>query len=200
MTQDKRVSRRRMLKLTGVATSTAFVAGCGGGGNGNGGGGSGGGNGGGATDGFEISPNQDIRFSGQTQYWEGLQPSSIEGEQNPTLILETGETYSIGWTEGDGAAHNLELRNEAGDVVNDYTTGQPVTDPGNEEIFEFEVVDEIALYRCQPHPPMEGNIVIQGTAAGGSGNQTGGNTTSNETGGNQTGNQTGGNETGNQSG
>jgi len=187
MSQDGQVSRRRMLKLTGIASSTAFVAGCGGGGNGNGNGNGGGGNGGG-EDGVEISPDQDIRFSGQTTHWEGLQPSSIEGAENPTLILEAGENYSIGWTEGDGAAHNLELRNDDGEVVNGYTTGDPVSDPGNDEIFEFEAQDVITLYRCEPHPQMEAEIRVQGPANGGGG------------GGNETGNETGGNETGNQSG
>lgn len=175
-----------MLKLTGAAASTAFVAGCGGGGNGNGGNGNGGNGGGG--EGIEISPDQDIRFSGQTGGWEGLQPSSIEGETNPTLILEAGENYSIGWTEGDGSAHNLELRNDDGEVVEEYTTGDPVSDPGNEAIFEFEAQDVITLYRCEPHAQMEGEIQVQGPAnGGGGGNETGGN----ETGGNETGNQSG---------
>lgn len=187
-----------MLKLTGAAASTAFVAGCGGGGNGGGNGSNGGG-----SQGFEISPGQDIRFSGQTSGWEGLQPSSIDGETNPTLILEAGENYSIGWTEGDGSAHNLELRNDNGQVVEDYTTGDPVSDPGNEEIFEFQAQDAITLYRCQPHAQMEGEIQIQGSPNGGgnqTGNETGGNMTGNETSGNMTGNETGGNVTGNQSG
>ncbi|MDF9748447.1 hypothetical protein [Natrinema salsiterrestre] len=188
-----------MLTLTGVATSTAFVAGCGGGGNGNGGG-NGGGNGSGGS-GFEIDPGTQIDFSGQTSYWEGLAPSSIEGEQNPTLILQSGETYEIGWSEGDGAAHNMELRNSSGEVVDDYTTGEPVSDPGDGLFFEFEATDEIALYRCQPHPQMEGDIQLQGGDGGNeTGNQTGGNETGNQTGGNETGNQTGGNETGNQTG
>ncbi len=185
MTRDEQVSRRRMLTLTGVATSTALVAGCGGGG-GNGNGNGGNGNGSGGADGYEISPDQDIRFDGQTSAWIGLQPSSIEGEENPTLILEAGETYSIGWTEGDGAAHNLELRNDDGEVVDDYTTGDPVSDPGSDETFEFEAQDVMTLYRCQPHPSMEGEIQIQGPANGGGG----GNETGNESG-NETGNTTG---------
>ncbi|MDS0478531.1 hypothetical protein [Natrinema sp. 1APR25-10V2] len=187
-----------MLKLTGVATSTAFVAGCGGGGNGNGGnggGGNGGGGNGGGGSGYEIEPGTEIDFSGQTSYWEGLAPSPIEGEQNPTLILQSGETYTIGWSEGDGAAHNMELRNSSGEVVDEYTTGDPVSEP-QDAFFEFEATDEIAVYRCQPHPSMEGEIQIQGGGGGGNetGNETGGNETGNMTG-NETGNETGGNNT-----
>ncbi|GAB3670350.1 plastocyanin/azurin family copper-binding protein [Halopiger thermotolerans] len=204
-----------MLKLTGAATSTAVVAGCGGnGGNGNGGNGNGadgnetGGNGNetggsetGGAEGIEISPDQDIRFEGVTSGWVGLQPSAIEGEENPTLILEAGENYSIGWTEGDGAAHNLQLRNDDGEVVQDYTTGDPVSDPGNDEIFEFQAQDVITLYRCEPHPQMQGEIQIQGTANDGGGNETAGNETGNETATNETAtNETSGNETGNETG
>ncbi|WP_254765134.1 hypothetical protein [Natrinema marinum] len=188
-----------MLKLTGVATSTAFVAGCGGGGNGNGNGGNGGNGGGGS--GYEIEPGTQIDFSGQTSYWEGLAPSDIEGEQNPTLILQSGETYEIGWSEGDGAAHNMELRNSNGEVVDEYTTGDPVTDP-QDQFIEFEATDEIATYNCQPHPAMEGEIQLQdGGGGGGGGNETGnesGNMTGNESenmSDNESGNMTGGNNT-----
>src|SRR6056297_2522617 len=125
MARDDRLSRRRMLQLTGVAASTAFVAGWGGdGGNGNG---NGNGDGGG---GVEIEPGTTIDFSGQTTHWEGLAPSAIEGEQNPALMLQEGEDYTIGWSEGDGANHNMEVRNADGEVIDDLTTGDPVSDPG----------------------------------------------------------------------
>ncbi|MFC6765413.1 hypothetical protein [Natrinema soli] len=179
-----------MLMLTGVATSTAFVAGCGGGGGGNGGNG---GNGGGGN-GYEIEPGTELDFGGQTQYWEGLAPSQIEGEQNPTLILQEGEDYTIGWSEGDGQAHNLEIRNDSGEVIDDLTTGEPASTPDDQENnpFQFTASSEMAVYRCQPHPQMEGELQIQG--GGGGGNETGGNETGgNETGGNET---EGGNETG----
>ncbi|QLG51156.1 cupredoxin domain-containing protein [Natrinema halophilum] len=184
-----------MLKLTGVATSTAFVAGCGGGGGGNGGGGNGGGNGGGGGGGVEIDPGTQIDFSGQTSYWEGLAPSSIEGEQNPTLVLQEGEDYTIGWSEGDGSAHNMQIRDSNDEVIDELTTGQASADPGDGQFFDFTASSDMAVYRCQPHPQMEGEIQMGG-GGGGGGNETGGNETGNETGGNETGNETGGNETG----
>ncbi|PGF14634.1 hypothetical protein CP556_20205 [Natrinema sp. CBA1119] len=165
-----------MFKLAGVATSTALVAGCGGGGNGGGNGG--GGNGGGGSDGYEIEPGTQLDFSGQTSYWEGLAPSSIEGEQNPTLILQEGEDYTIGWSEGDGAAHNMQIRNSNDEVIDDLTTGEPVSDPGDGLFFDFTASSEMVRYRCEPHPQMEGDLQIQGGGSGG--NETGGNQ-SNET-------------------
>lgn len=170
MTRNKRLSRRRMLKLAGVATSTAIVAGCSGDGGGNGGG-----NGGGGSDGYKIEPGTQLDFSGQTSYWEGLAPSSIEGEQNPTLILQEGEDYTIGWSEGDGAAHNMQIRNSNDEVIDDLTTGEPVPDPGDGLFFDFTASSEMARYRCEPHPNMEGDLQIQGSGSGG--NETGGNGT-----------------------
>lgn len=192
-----------MLKLTGVAGSTAFVAGCGGGGGGNGNGnGNGNGGNGGGGDGFEIEPGTEIDFSGQTSEWEGLAPSSIEGESNPTLILQEGEDYTIGWSEGDGANHNLEIRDDSGEVIDELTTGDPVAEP-EDAFFDFTASSDMAVYRCQPHPQMEGEIQMGSGGGGGGGNETAGNetggneTAGNETGGNETGgNETGGNETG----
>lgn len=156
MAQDNPVSRRTALKLTGAAASTALVAGCSGGGNGNGNG-----NGDNGSSGVEVEPGTHIDFSGQTTHWEGLAPSGIEGERNPTLILTEGETYTIGWSEGDGANHNLELRNSNGEVVDEYTTGSTVAEPGDSEQFEFTASSDIAIYRCDPHPQMEGEIVVE---------------------------------------
>ncbi|MFD1565206.1 plastocyanin/azurin family copper-binding protein [Haloarchaeobius amylolyticus] len=157
MAQDNPVSRRTALKLTGAAASTALIAGCSGGGNGNG---NGNGNGGG-SDGVEIESGTEVDFSGQTTHWEGLAPSDIEGEQNPTLILQEGEEYTFGWSEGDGANHNLEIRDSNGEIVDDLTTGDPVAEPGDDQTLTFEANSDMAVYRCDPHPQMEGEIVVE---------------------------------------
>ncbi|ELZ24559.1 blue (type 1) copper domain-containing protein [Haloterrigena salina JCM 13891] len=181
-----------MLELTGVAASTAFLAGCGGGG----GNGNGGGNGGG-SDGFEIDPGTTVEFSGQTTEWEGLAPSQIEGESNPTLILQEGEDYTIGWTEGDGSDHNIEIWDENGEIVNDLST-EIVSEPDEAQMLDLTASSEMAQYVCQPHSSqMVGDLQIEG-GGGNGGNETEGNETgSNETGGNETeGNESGGNESG----
>ena len=187
MAQDAHISRRRMLQLTGVAASTALVAGCGGGGGGNGGNGGNGGGGGG----IEIEPGTAIEFDGQTSGWEGLAPSAIEGEVNPTLILQEGETYEIGWTTGDGAEHNIEIRDENDEVIDDLAT-EVVTEP-QDQWLEFEASPEMVTYICQVHPTtMIGDLQVESGGGGGGG---GGNETGNETE-NETGNETGGNTTG----
>ncbi|ELY87000.1 plastocyanin/azurin family copper-binding protein [Natrinema altunense] len=185
-----------MLQLTGVAASTAFIAGCGGGGNGNGNG-NGNGGGGGNGDGFEIEPGTTIDFSGETSHWEGLAPSAIEGEENPTLILQEGEDYTIGWSEGNGQPHNMEIRNESDEVIGDLST-EVVSEPDENQMLDITASSEMYQYVCQPHEAqMRGDMEIAGGTGGGGGNETAGNETGdNETSGNETGdNETSGNET-----
>jgi hypothetical protein len=164
MARDNAVSRRTALKLTGAAASTALVAGCGGSGNGNGNGGNGNGNGngnGGGSSGVEIEPGTTIELSGQTSEWQGLAPSGIEGASNPTLILQEGEDYTIGWTEGDGAGHNIEIHNSDGSVVNDLST-EVVTEPGEDQMLDITASSEMAQYVCNPHATtMVGDIQVE---------------------------------------
>ena len=111
--------------------------------------------------GTEIEPGTHIDFSGQTTHWEGIAPPSIEDKANPTLILEEGATYTIGWSESDGAAHNMQIRNEQDEVIDDLTTGEFVSEPRADQIIEFTASTEMATYRCEPHGNMErGEIVI----------------------------------------
>ncbi|OAQ54578.1 hypothetical protein HTG_03215 [Natrinema mahii] len=189
-----------MLQLTGVAASTAVVAGCGGGnGNGNGGNGNGNGGGGGET----IEPGTQIEFDGQTPGWVGIAPDSIADEENPTLTLQEGETYEIGWTTGDGAEHNIAIYDENDEVVDDLVT-ERVTDPGDGQWLEFEASSEMVTYICEVHPTtMVADIQVEsGDGGGGTDNETDGNETdgnesmSNETAENESmGNETEGNET-----
>ncbi|ELY58463.1 blue (type 1) copper domain-containing protein, partial [Natronococcus amylolyticus DSM 10524] len=90
----------------------------------------------------------------------GIEPEAIEGEQNPTLILEEGEEYEIGWPEGDGVRHNIEIWDEDGDVVDDYETDL-TDDPGDDQILTITATEEMAAYRCRPHGSMEGEIRVE---------------------------------------
>ncbi|PGF15015.1 PKD domain-containing protein [Natrinema sp. CBA1119] len=133
-----------MLELTGATASIAFIAGCSGDGNG--------GNGGnGGTGGIEIDPDTQIEFDGQTAGWLGIAPDSIADEENPTLILQEGETYEIGWTTGDGAEHNIAIYDENDAVVGDLAT-ERVTEPGDDQWLEFEASSEMVTYICEVHP------------------------------------------------
>ncbi|MFP9191882.1 cupredoxin domain-containing protein [Natronosalvus vescus] len=202
MSNDSTYSRRRLLRLSGVAAVTAIVAGCTDEGpgeeddgvpdddvtddeteedngvtddeteeddaddeeededdetvdedeeedeNGNG-------------DGESIEPGTTIVFDGQTEGWEGLEPDAIEGETNPTLVLEADEEYEIGWEEGDGAAHNIEIWDEDEVVVDDLET-DVTDDPDEDQFLEFTASEEMAYYVCNPHrTTMIGEIDVE---------------------------------------
>lgn len=139
------MNRRRFLKTTGVAITMAGLAGC-----------TGDDDDGGDT----IEPGTQIEFDGLTEGWEGISPASIEGETNPTLRLEEGETYEIGWSTGDGAQHNIAIYDTDSEVVDNLVT-EIVSDPGDDQWLEFEASDEMVTYICEVHPTsMVGDIVI----------------------------------------
>lgn len=150
--------RRTVLKAAGASITLAFAAGCLGNGNGNGDDDNGDGNG---DEGFVIEPDTRIMLDGQTAGWEGLEPAAIDGETNPTLVLEEGAEYEIGWTEGDGVDHNIEIWDENDDVVDDLQT-EWTSDPGDDQILEFTASEEMASYVCDPHfTTMIGDIRVE---------------------------------------
>ncbi|MFC3960140.1 plastocyanin/azurin family copper-binding protein [Halovivax cerinus] len=160
---DSTSNRRTVLKATGASLAAVTLAGCGSSDPEDGSGGSGGsgsdGSGGGGDE-YTIDPGTEIMFAGLTTHWEGNAPSSIEGVRNPTLVLTEGETYTIGWNEGNGAGHNMELRDDSGSVVDDLAT-EIAMEPGDDQVLEFEATSEITTYRCRPHSGMEGSIVVE---------------------------------------
>lgn len=156
MARDNPVSRRTALKITGAAASTALVAGCSSGGNGNGNGN----DDGGASE-YEASSGDEILFEGTTGDWTGISPSAIEGSSNPTLILQEGETYNIGWSEGNGTNHNIEIWNENDEVVEEYETPE-VSEPGDDQVLEVTATSEMVAYVCDPHSSaMRGEIQVE---------------------------------------
>ena len=164
MTRDKVLSRRTAMKLTGAAAATALVAGCSDNGDDNGGADDNGDDddANGDADGFEIDPDETIVLEGITGGWEGIEPSQIEGEENPTLILQDGEDYEITWEQGDGSQHNVQLWDENEEIVEDYETDlTDDPDPEGDDLLEFTATDEIAYYRCDPHPNMQGEVQVE---------------------------------------
>jgi len=102
----------------------------------------------------------DVRTPRAIGGWEGIAPSSIEGDTNPTLTLQEGETYKLGWTEGDGFGHNIAIRDGDGNVVGDLQT-QRTTDPGDGQWLTFTASSEMAAYVYEPHQStMVGNIEV----------------------------------------
>ncbi|ELY45660.1 blue (type 1) copper domain-containing protein [Natronorubrum sulfidifaciens JCM 14089] len=110
---------------------------------------------------IEIEPGTRIVLYGGTAAWEGLEPAPIEGVENPTLVLEDGETYEIGWAEGDGMVHNLELRDADGNVVDDLAT-ELTSEGGDGQFLAFTASSEIAQYVCAPHEvTMVGDLQVE---------------------------------------
>ena len=109
----------------------------------------------------EIEPGTTIVFDGVTSSWEGKQPAEIDGAHNPTLVLEEGESYEIGWDEGDGAPHNIAILDDGGNVVDDLST-ETVSTPDEEQFLTFDASSEMAEYVCEPHlTDMVGRIDVQ---------------------------------------
>ena len=156
MARDNAISRRTALKLTGAATATALVAGCSDDDdNGNG-------NGDEEGESFDIEPGTTIVLYGDTAGWEGVEPSEIDGVQNPTLVLEEGEEYEIGWEEGDGQSHNIEIRDEDDQVVDDLATDETNDTEPDDQFIDFEASEEMVDYVCLPHDTaMRGSIEVE---------------------------------------
>ncbi|WP_076608923.1 plastocyanin/azurin family copper-binding protein [Natronorubrum thiooxidans] len=157
MARDNPITRRKTLKVTGAAAATALVAGC----SGDEGNGNGGENGGDGGDTYEIEAGTEIVFFAETAGWEGESPDSISGTSNPTLVLTEGEDYTMGWNEGDGANHNLEIRNDDGDVIDGLETEQ-ASEGGDDQFLDFTASSEMTTYICEPHnTTMVGDLQVE---------------------------------------
>lgn len=103
----------------------------------------------------------EIHLEGETEAWLGVEPGPIDGEENPTLVLFEGQDYTISFENIDGAQHNLVLRDDSGEVVEDYETDM-TEEEGDEASLDFEATAELAEYICQPHEDtMHGEIQIE---------------------------------------
>ncbi|RQG93240.1 hypothetical protein EA462_03335 [Natrarchaeobius halalkaliphilus] len=109
-----------------------------------------------------IDPDDEIMLGGETQAWMGQEPESIADEENPTLTLEEGESYEITWENLDGVGHNIEIRDDDDEVVDDYET-EIIDEEGETQTLEVdEVTDEMAAYVCEPHEgTMHGDIEVE---------------------------------------
>jgi plastocyanin len=107
----------------------------------------------------------DIYLDGATRAWTGRKPSSIDGEDNPTLTLYEGETYVLAWQNVDAAPHNVVIENDAGDNLIET---EIVSEEGAIQRVEFEATAEMTRYYCQVHPgSMEGVVEVVSPDSGG---------------------------------
>lgn len=99
-----------------------------------------------------------VVLGARAEYWYGIAPEEIEGEENPTLDLEDGEEYELVWINLDDVEHELVLESEDGDelAVSDETetAGEAVSTT-------VEASEEIAEYYCEYHPDsMRGDVEL----------------------------------------
>lgn len=108
-----------------------------------------------------LEPDTRIVLEALTEGWVGVEPEEIADEDNPTLTLQDGESYEIGWEEGDGQTHNIELVDDNDEVVEDFET-EEADEGGDDQFIEFDASDEIVEYVCRVHPEaMRGEIEIE---------------------------------------
>lgn len=93
---------------------------------------------------------EEVVLEGQTPRWVGVEPTHIEGVENPVLVLREGREYTITATNGDGSIHKFELRDEDDAVVDDYETDF-LEGEGAEQQLTVTASDELASYACVPH-------------------------------------------------
>ncbi|MGQ3720081.1 PQQ-dependent sugar dehydrogenase [Natrialba aegyptia] len=142
---SKTLSRRLLLQATALASASGF-----------------------ATtalaqdDGF----GNEIELGGRTSGWVGQSPEQIADEDNPTLELVPGESYTLTWENLDGAGHNFAI--EGADGEENFVETEIVSGVGETQEVEFTAEEGMAEYYCQPHPTsMRGEIELAGEGGNG---------------------------------
>ncbi|WP_222919014.1 plastocyanin/azurin family copper-binding protein [Natrinema sp. SYSU A 869] len=143
----------------------------------------------------EGADRQPIILAGRTEYWYGIAPQEIEGEENPTLNLEDGQEYDLVWINVDGAEHELIIESEDGEELEESDSSEMA---GEAVSMTFEASEDAAEYFCEYHPEaMRGDVEFDDgfDLSPQEGNDEDGNGTENETE-QESGNETTDSETG----
>ncbi|NUC72379.1 twin-arginine translocation signal domain-containing protein [Haloterrigena sp. SYSU A558-1] len=150
-------TRRTVLKAAGASTLAVAVAGCTGGDDDEGNGDENGDD----ADEFEIDPDTKIVLEGYASGWNGLEPEAIDGETNPTLVLEEGGEYTMEWVNGQSMAHDLQIWDDADEVVDELST-EEVGSEGEGATLEFTASSEMVTYVCSLHAGNQiGDLVVE---------------------------------------
>jgi plastocyanin len=119
------------------------------------------GNGDNADGEFKIDPGTEVVLDGYSSHWEGVEPSDIDGEQNPTLVLEDGGDYTIEWINADGVNHDLQIWDEDDELIDDLAT-ESISDEGEGDSLSFTADAEMATYVCEYHATNQvGDLVVE---------------------------------------
>ncbi|MCU4924449.1 plastocyanin/azurin family copper-binding protein [Halobacteria archaeon AArc-dxtr1] len=101
-----------------------------------------------------------VRLLAHSAGWIGVEPTMIEGVENPTVLLSEGVEYELTWEEDDCSSHNIELRDVNDQVVGEYVT--PIEGGcGVTQSLTFEADSDMQYYVCDPHASsMRGRIEL----------------------------------------
>ncbi len=113
------------------------------------------------VDGYEIDGGTEIVLDGYSTHWEGVEPGEIDGEENPTLVLEAGEEYTIEWVNADDVLHDLRIWDDDDEVVDDLISDE-VDEEGESATLEFTASEEMTTYVCSYHQAQQvGDLVVE---------------------------------------
>lgn len=113
-----------------------------------------------APGGEGVEEQLPIVLAGRTEYWYGIAPDEIEGEENPALNLEEGQEYQLVWINVDGAEHELIVESEDGEELAESESSETA---GEAVSMTFEASGDAAEYYCRFHPDtMRGAVEFDG--------------------------------------
>lgn len=108
--------------------------------------------------GAEWADVERIQLHASNDRWVGVSPEPIAEANNPTFRLIHGRQYELEWTNQDGRAHAIQIRNHEGTVIE---AGETIETLGESETITFDAVFGVTTYIC-PHldATMHGSIEI----------------------------------------
>ena len=116
----------------------------------------------GAQEGTTTTASPDTteyELGAQVSAWVGQSPEAVVDEENPTLRLRAGRTYTISWVNLDGQQHQLQVLDGAGEAI---AESDVVSTQGATGVVEFEATPEATAYRCSIHTSsMRGRIRVE---------------------------------------
>lgn len=106
----------------------------------------------------EWSGVTEITLEAYDEGWEGVEPEVIEGDLNPTFLLEDGVEYEVSFEIGDDEPHNLAFEAGGEEVL---TATETVEGEGEGASLQVEASEDLERYVCEVHrDSMEGTIQL----------------------------------------
>jgi hypothetical protein len=105
---------------------------------------------------------EEFYFEGRVEAWTGLEPELIADEDNPTITLIEGQEYDFRWVNADGIEHNMEIRDENDQIIEEYQSDS-VQEEGEEATIEgVTATEEMVRYICTYHESTQvGDIEVE---------------------------------------